>query len=111
MKARTTQKYIRTVYGSSVFSVGYCGAWHLLNGTSPFAYNSGIYGWNCDYYNFGGVIICTGYRPHGRSCYDITAKFENIATEIYNNRDLSWEERGAKIAAVRADWIAELDKQ
>lgn len=110
MKAHITQKYIRTVYSNSVFSVGYCGAWHLLSGTIPFAYNAGIYGWNCDYYNFGGVIICTGYRPHGRSCHDITDKYEKLATDIYNNRDLSWEDRDAQIAAIREKWIRDLDQ-
>ena len=110
MKVHVTRKYIKAVYGNSVFSVGYCGAWHLLSGTSPFAYNAGIYGWNCDYYNFGGVIICTGYRPHGRGCHDITDKYEKIATEIYNNRDLSWQDRDAQIAAIREQWIKELDK-
>ena len=110
MKVHVTQKYIRAVYNNSVFSVGYCAAWHLLSGTSPFAYNAGIYGWNCDYYNFGGVIICTGYRPHGRGCHDITGKYEQIATDIYNNRDLSWDERDTQIAAIREQWIKELDK-
>ena len=110
MKVHVTQKYIRAVYSNSVFSIGYCGAWHLLSGTSPFAYNAGIYGWNCDYYNFGGVIICTGYRPHGRDTRGITGKYEKLATDIYNNRDLSWNERDTQIAAIREQWIHELDQ-
>ena len=110
MKVHVTRKYIKTVYNNSVFSVGYCGAWHLLSGTSPFAYNAGVYGWNCDYYNFGGVIICTGYRPHGRGSHDITDKYEKLATDIYNNRDLSWEDRDEQIAAIREIWIRELDQ-
>lgn len=109
MKNHITQKLIRALYGSRVFSVGYCGAQHLLICTSPFAYNAGVYGWNCDYYNFNGVIICTGYRPHGRNGNEITRTYEKLATEIYNNRDLSWDDRNAKIAAVRAEWIAALD--
>lgn len=110
MKAKITQKYIRALYGSSVFSVGYCGAYHLLSGTDPFAYNAGLYGWNCDYYNFGGVIICTGYRPHGRDCRDITGKYEKLAAAVYENRNLSWEDRSAQIAAIRDQWIRELDQ-
>ena len=110
MKTKTTQNFIRAVYGNSVFSVGYCGAQHLLSGTSPFAYNAGIYGWNCDYYNFGGVIICTGYRPHGRDNRTITGKYEKLARAIYENRSLSWEERNEQITAIRYQWIAELDQ-
>lgn len=110
MKTHVTQKYIRALYGPSVFSVGYCGAQALLSGTSPFAYNAGVYGWNCDYYNFGGVIICTGYRPHGRDTRTVTGKYENMAQAIYDNRELSWEDRSTQIAAIREKWIAELDQ-
>ena len=110
MKTKVTQKYIRALYGGSIFSVGYCGAYHLLCGTSPFAYNAGVYGWNCDYYNFGGVIICTGYRPHGRNSHDITGRYERKAIAIYENRNLTWEERNAQIAILREKWIQELDR-
>lgn len=109
MKLHTTQKYIRNLYGNSVFSVGYCDAWHLLRGVDPFAYNAGIYGWNCDYYHLDGVIICTGYRPHGRSNYDITREFEKRAKDIYNNREIRWEERDSLISAVRSEWISALE--
>lgn len=111
MKNQVTQKYIRALYGNSVFSVSYCDAQHLLMGSSPFAYSAGVYGWNCDYYNFGGVIICTGYRPHGRRCYDITRTYELAARAIYDDRSLTWEERGERIAAVRDKWISDLYKE
>lgn len=110
MKIHTTQKYIRALYGSSVFSVNYCGAWHLLRGLDPFAYNAGIYGWNCDYYRVGDLIICTGARAHGRDCRDITNKYEKIATAVYENRALTWEETRAQLDAIRAQWIAELSQ-
>ena len=110
MTTHTTQKYIRALYGNKVFSVGYCGAWHLLSGINRFAYNSGVYGWNCDYYNLDGVIICTGYRPHGRDCRDITDKYEKIATAVYENRALTWEDTRAQLDAIRAQWIAELNR-
>lgn len=108
MKTKTTQKYIRALYGSRVFSVCYCGAWHLLRGLDPFAYNAGIYGWNCDYYHASDIVICTGYRPHGRDTRDITGKYEDLATAVFENRDLSWDETREKIAAIRDQWIAEL---
>ena len=109
MDNHVTQKFIRNVYGNKVFSVGYCGAQNLLSGSSRFAYNSGVYGWNCDYYNFNGVIICTGYRPHGRNGNEITSKYEEIARSIRDNRALTWDERNAQIAAIRDQWIKELD--
>jgi hypothetical protein len=108
MKVHTTQKYIRALYGPRVFSVGYCGAWHLLRGLDPFAYNAGIYGGNCDYYHAGDIVICTGYRPHGRECREITGQYEKLAMAVYENRNLSWDETNAQIAAIRDQWIAEL---
>lgn len=109
MKQHITQRAVRNWYQSKVFSVGYCGAQHLLQGASPFAYNSGVYGWNCDYYNFNGVIICTGYRPHGRNGNEITRTYEQLARAIYENRALSWDERNKQIAAIRAEWISAID--
>ncbi len=45
------------------FAAGYCEFQHLLNHKTPFAYSSGVYGWNCDYYELpGGFILATGYR-------------------------------------------------
>ena len=46
-----------------VWSLGYCemsGPLRLLGG--PRGYACGVYGWNYDIYDVGGVAVCTGYR-------------------------------------------------
>lgn len=107
MKAQVTRKYINTVY-DDVFSVGYCGAYYLLKGVEPFAYNCGVYGWNCDYYYVNGVCICTGYRPHGKSTIGKTAEFEQRAKEICQKYYLSYEEEQKLLDKLRSEWIAKL---
>ena len=107
MKNKVTRKYINMIF-DDIFSVGYCGCQFLLWDISPFAYNSGVYGWNCDYYNIGGVIICTGYRPHGRSTTGKTAEYEKMAYDIYHNYELSYDERIEKIRGIRNEWISKL---
>jgi hypothetical protein len=59
-KLKTTKKQIERNY--RIASIGYCEAQYLLKYKSPFAYSAGVYGWNADYYDVGGVIIATGYR-------------------------------------------------
>lgn len=64
MKHKVTQKQIRANF-YRVISLGYCEAQALLRDFTPFGYGSGVYGWNFDAYDFGGVCIVTGYRPFG----------------------------------------------
>lgn len=112
MKVQTTQKNIKNLFGKNVFALGYCFAHCLLRGCEPFAYNSGIYGWNCDYYLIdGNTCICTGYRPHGtRVDYETMKKYDERAKEVYNNYTVPYDERMEKIAHIRAEWIEELRK-
>ena len=110
MKAKVTRKYINAVY-DDVYSVGYCGAQSLLYGVEPFAYNAGVYGWNCDYYYVNGVCICTGYRPHGKSVnYDILNEYEKQADAIRNDWNIPYDEKCVKIAAIRTAWVNNLKK-
>lgn len=105
MKFRTTQKSMKEHY--TIYSVGYCNANALLYGEDAIAYNSGVYGWNCDYYYVDGICICTGYRPHGISTKAVkTSEYEKAAEEIRNNWDLSYDEKCERIAAIRSAWIA-----
>ena len=62
MKLRATKKEMREGY-DKVLRIGYCNAQNLLWGEEPFAYSAGRYGWCCDYYDIGGVLISTGYSP------------------------------------------------
>jgi hypothetical protein len=74
----------------NVIRFGYCQLQHLLRDSDPFAYTSGLYGWNADYYQLGDFIICTGYRPIGKviqKAYTIATKYDNEARNIdgWNN--------------------------
>lgn len=108
MEYKTTQKNIRYMYSGKIYSVGYCGACYLLRGLDRFAYNSGVYGWNCDYYAIDGLCICTGYRPHGINTIGHTEKYESEARAICEQYDRPYEERMEEIAKIREKWIAEL---
>ena len=95
MKYFTTQKAIRNRL-TPIVKIGYCNAQTLLRYENPFAYNSGVYGWNCDYYHGHNIIICTGYRPHGYSnpkINNIIREYEKHAQSIDNDISLSYEKR------------------
>lgn len=110
MKIKTTRKYIRAVY-DTILSVNYCGAQFLLWNDSPIYYNSGVYGWNCDYHIINGVCICTGYRPHGistKETIEITNKYDKMAKAIIDDYNLPYEKRVGYVGALRGMWIDEL---
>ena len=65
MKFKTTKKAIRENY-KEIFSIPYCNAQRLLSYARPDAYSCGVYGWSCDYYIIGDVVISTGYDPIGK---------------------------------------------
>lgn len=108
MKTKTTRKYMNALYNGKIFSVGSWGAQNLLYGVEPSAYNSGVYGWNCDYYLIDGVCICTGYRPHGISTIGKTAEYEKQAEAIRNDYNLDYYTKLQEIAEIRKKWIANL---
>jgi hypothetical protein len=71
--------------GEKVIRFGYCQLQHLLRDNEPFAYTSGLYGWNADYYQLGDFIICTGYRPTGKEIkngYAIAKRYDDEARSI-----------------------------
>lgn len=61
MKFKSTKRDIMANYGN-IIKVDYCDLQNLLKYESPIAYTAGVYGWNADIYDFGGIAICTGYR-------------------------------------------------
>ena len=106
MKFKTTRKYIREIYGSYILSVGYCDAQFLLRGIDPFAYNAGVYGWNCDYYYTDGICICTGYRPHGRSVdWKTLREYENKASAILHDWNYTYDEQMERVSQLRKEWL------
>ena len=92
MKLQTTKSNIRNNFGT-ILTAGYCELQYLLNYCSPFAYSSGVYGWNCNYYQpstkYGGVCIATGYNTERlsgkRVSYKLVKEYEQKALEVVND--------------------------
>lgn len=109
MKFKTTKKAIMANYGN-IIKVGYCNLQNLLKYESPVAYTAGVYGWNADIYDFGGVAIVTGYRPFGNICpnWEITDKYEKEAKDIYNT--YKYDDRIGALKVLQKKFIAEVCK-
>jgi hypothetical protein len=108
MKSRTTQKAVRGNF-SKVFAVGYCGLSDLLTGVEPFAYTCGVYGWNADVYDFGGIALVTGYRPFGKDVpAQIVRRYEDAAGAIMGNYSRPYADRRAAVGELLADFVKEL---
>jgi hypothetical protein len=108
MKYKTTQKAVKGNF-SKVFAVGYCGLASLLHFEQPRAYTCGVYGWNADIYEFGGVAIVTGYRPFGEDVpASIVRKYEEQARAIVWNLAVKYEERREAVGALVVEFLKEL---
>ena len=106
MKLQTTKKHIRENAGV-ILSIGYCSADSLLQHVSPFAYSAGVYGWACDYYDFGGVCISTGYNPIGKHVnFELLKEYEAKAQKINYNYELSYQERKDATNALLKEFIS-----
>ena len=85
MKVNVTKKSIKENY-DTILKIGYCELQNLLIRKEPFAYSAGVYGWSCDYYDIGGVCVCTGYNPIGQKVdYDLVREYERKAEEFCKN--------------------------
>ena len=110
MKLKTTKKQVRNSY-NKIYSIGYCHAQNLLEGVTPFAYSSGIYGWSCDYYEIENTCISTGYDPIGESVdFDLLRKYDKKACEIRSDYDVDYQKRKNKINKLLVKFINELNK-
>ena len=82
MKYKATIKEIKQGY-RTIIAVGYSGLQGLLKDKYPIAYNCGVYGWNFDLYDIGGVAIVTGYRnmptKNAHASYELTKEYEEKA--------------------------------
>ena len=108
MKYRTTQKEVKGNF-SKVFAVGYCGLSDLLRFEEPRAYTRGVYGWNADIYEFGGVAVVTGYRPFGNYVpATIVRKYEEQACAIGGDYSLPYAERREAVGALLSEFLKEL---
>lgn len=89
MNIKLTNKDLRNNFGIIV-SCGYCALQSLLSIKSRIGYNKGLYGWNFDAFDFGGVGLITGYRTRGADI-ELSADF----CERWNERasNATYEER------------------
>lgn len=95
--------------GRVVIRAGYCAAYYLTRGLERLGYNSGVYGWNYDAFDLGGVILVTGYRPDYGDTFKGLKDFEERAERLSNWRNgLTWEQRDEKIKELRAEFVAEV---
>ena len=108
-KYKTTKKSILEG-NTKVISIGYCRLQHLLYFKEAFAYNSGINGWNCDFYQIeSNTIISTGYSPCGNSIhYDKQEKYDNEAAEIISNKNISWDDKKSQVNELLERFIKEV---
>ena len=105
-KMRITRNDLRANFGK-VLAVGYCDAVNLLRYSSPFGYACGVYGWNFDAYEVGGVAICTGYRPAGKSVkYDLLREYEAKAEKIAKRKNWKRETKARKVAELLREFVA-----
>lgn len=108
MKFKTTKKSMMQSY-SNILSIGYCDAEYLLSFYEPIAYSAGIDGWNCDYYLINNVLISTGYQPikskNYDQSYDLTDRYNNLASKIKKNHALPWQEQQEKIDLLLKEYL------
>lgn len=108
MKYKTTQKAVKGTF-SKVFAVGYCGLSNLLRFEEPRAYTCGVYGWNANIYDFGGVAVVTGYRPFGQDVpATIVRKYEEQARAIGGDYSRPYEDRREVVRSLVSEFLKEL---
>ena len=102
MNIKLTNKDLRNNFGVIV-SCGYCELQSLLSMKDRIGYNKGVYGWNFDAFDFGGVGLITGYRIRGANI-----KLSMEFCELWENRarKATYEER----KQILAEFERELQK-
>lgn len=105
MKFKTTRKAVKENSGI-ILEVGYCDLQSLLYFKDPAAYTCGVYGWNSDVYDFGKVVIVTGYRPFGNySNYDLVREYEQKAHKIATDYQVDWETRKNEVNKLLDEFV------
>ena len=106
MNIKLTKKDLKNNFGVIV-SCGYCELQSLLNMKNRVGYNNGVYGWNFDAFDFGGVCLITGYRTRGA---DIELSMEFCKNWDERARKATYEER-KQILAEFEDELQSLAKK
>lgn len=110
MKFKVTKELMREYY-NNIISIDYRKAEYLLWYEIPIAYSSEVNGWSCDYYDIDSVLISTGCSTIGESPdYDIIHKYNNKATKIIFNHNLSYEQKRKKVNDLLNDFLKEVKK-
>lgn len=109
MKFKTTRKAVVSMF-PRLYRVGYCDLQCLLSFEHPVAYTSGVYGWNFDLYNVGGVGITTGYRNMaGKNIpVELIEKYEGAARAIMNDYSLNYDDRKAAVTSLLDEFTGKL---
>ena len=89
MDIKLTNTDLRNNFGVIV-SCGYCELQSLLNMKNRIGYNSGVYGWNFNAFDFGGVGLITGYRTRGA---DVKLSWEFCERWEKRAKNATYEER------------------
>lgn len=80
----------------------YCSMQFLLRYQDRIGYTHGVYGWNCDVYRIGDVVLTTGYRGMVGSPinYDLLRDYELKAEQICCDYSISYEDQRDKVNAL-----------
>lgn len=89
MDIKLTKTDLKNNFGV-VVSCGYCELQSLLNMKDRVGYNSGVYGWNFNAFDFGGVGLITGYRTRGA---DVKLSLEFCEQWEKRAKNATYEER------------------
>lgn len=94
----------------NIICVPYCDLWYLLYFRNKTGYNSGVYGWNYDFYHINlHTCIVTGYRPFGNiKNYDLCDEYNEKAKNIIEDRTLSNEEKREKVENLLEEFIEKI---
>lgn len=106
MKFKTTRKAVKENSGI-ILKVGYYDLQSLLYFRDADAYTCGVYGWNSDVYDFGKVVIVTGYRPFGNySNYDLVREYDEKAYKIARDyKNIDWETRSEAVNKLLDEFV------
>lgn len=94
----------------NIICVPYCDLWYLLYFRNKTGYNSGVYGWNYDFYHINlHTCIVTGYRPFGNiENYDLCDEYNKKAKNIIEDRTISDEEKREKVENLLEEFIEKI---
>lgn len=83
LKVKVTDRELKAHY-DKIVAIPYCKAQHLLCGMQANFYNSGVYGWKYDAYDYKGVLLVTGYNAFGKQAIEIIEEYERQAKNLLN---------------------------